>query len=130
MKRLFLFFVIFPLLLLSCARKELEADFRPIQVRWHLAEGVDEEQADSLMPRKDNCMILLTGRLMTEAPVQASKAGELDYEVTYDRDAENPEILVFDAICANSSILDKSECRWRATCDASLKIVVKFHNGD
>ena len=114
------------LLLFSCAKKEPEVDFKPIQIRWNLAQGEDE----SKMPRKDNCVILLTARLMAEPPVQASSAGELSYEVTYSRSAENPEILKFDGICRNLSMMDKPECRWEATCDADCKIVVNFHNGD
>ena len=114
------------LLLASCAKKEPEVDFKPIQIRWNLAQGEDE----SKMPRKDNCVILLTARLMAEPPVQASSAGELSYEVTYSRSAENPEILKFDGICRDLSIMDKPECRWEATCDADCKIVVNFHNGD
>ena len=114
------------LLLFSCAKKEPEVDFKPIQIRWNLAQGEDE----SKMPRKDNCVILLTARLMAEPPVQASSAGELSYEVTYSRSTENPEILKFDGICRDLSIMDKPECRWEATCDADCKIVVNFHNGD
>ncbi|WP_073057239.1 MULTISPECIES: hypothetical protein [unclassified Fibrobacter] len=114
------------LLLFSCAKKEPEVDFKPIQIRWNLAEGEDETQ----MPRKDECVILLTARLMAEPAVQASTAGELSYEVTYSRSPENPEILKFDGICRDLSIMDKPECRWEATCDADCKIVVNFHNGD
>ena len=114
------------LLLFSCAKKEPEIDFKPIQIRWNLAEGEDETQ----MPRKDECVILLTARLMAEPAVQASTAGELSYEVTYSRSPENPEILKFDGICRDLSIMDKPECRWEATCDADCKIVVNFHNGD
>lgn len=114
------------LLLFSCAKKEPEIDFKPIQIRWNLAEGEDETQ----MPRKDECVILLTARLMAEPAVQASTASELSYEVTYSRSPENPEILKFDGICRDLSIMDKPECRWEATCDADCKIVVNFHNGD
>ncbi|SHL13838.1 hypothetical protein SAMN05720487_10896 [Fibrobacter sp. UWT2] len=122
---LLVLFAIF-FLFASCAKKEPEVDFKPIQIRWNLAQGEDE----SKMPRKDNCVILLTARLMAEPPVQASSAGELSYEVTYSRSAENPEILKFDGICRDLSIMDKPECRWEATCDADCKIVVNFHNGD
>ena len=122
---LLVLFAIF-FLFASCAKKEPEVDFKPIQIRWNLAQGEDE----SKMPRKDNCVILLTARLMAEPPVQASSAGELSYEVTYSRSAENPEILKFDGICRNLSMMDKPECRWEATCDADCKIVVNFHNGD
>ena len=114
------------LLLSSCAKKEPEVDFKPVQMHWNLAEGEDESQ----MPRKDNCVILLTARLMAEPPVQASSAGELSYEVTISRSANNPETLEFRGICADLSIVDNPECKWSATCDASLKIVVKFDNGD
>lgn len=127
--RLFVAFslVVLSVLLLSgCAKHEPEVDFKPVQLHWNLAEGEDESQ----MPRKDNCVILLTGRLMGEAPVQASQAGELGYEVTISRNANNPEILDFRGICTDLSMMDKSECRWSATCDANLKIVVKFDNGD
>jgi hypothetical protein len=110
----------------GCAKKVPEPEFRPIQIHWNLAEGEDESQ----MPRKDDCVILLTGRLMGESPVQASTAGELSYEVTYRRSPENAKIVEFEGICADLSIMDKPECRWKATCDESLNIVVKFHNGD
>jgi hypothetical protein len=120
------FFLLIAFLLASCAKKEPEVDFKPVQIHWNLAEGEDESQ----MPRKDNCVILLTGRLMGEAPVQSSQAGELSYEVTISRSANNPETLEFRGICADLSIVDNPECKWSATCDASLKIVVKFDNGD
>ena len=114
------------LFLSSCAKKELEADFKPLQMHWVLAEGEDESQ----MPRKDNCVILLTARLMAEPAVQASTAGELSYKVTYKRSPKNAEILEFEGICQDLSISDKAECHWDATCDADCKIVVNFHNGD
>ena len=120
------FFLLAALILFGCAKKEPEVDFMPLQMHWVLAEGED----DSQMPRKDNCVILLTARLMAEPPVQASTAGELSYKVTYGRSSENPESLKFDGICRNLSMMDKPECRWEATCDADCKIVVNFHNGD
>jgi hypothetical protein len=95
-------------------------------MHWNLAAGEDE----SKMPRKDNCVILLTARLMAEPPVQASTAGELSYEVTYRRSPKNAEILEFEGICKDLSTVDSPECRWNASCDQDLKIVVKFHNGD
>ena len=116
--------------LAGCAKQDLEADFRPLQMHWKHAEDLDDSQVDSLMPRRDNCMILLTGRLMGESPVQASTVGELNYEVSYKRDPQKPEILVFDGKCADLSTVDRPECRWTATCDDALKIVVKFDNGD
>lgn len=120
------FFLLIAFLLAGCAKKEPEVDFKPVQIHWNLAEGEDESQ----MPRKDNCVILLTGRLMGEAPVQASQAGELNYEVTVSRNAKKTEILDFSGICADLSMADTPECRWSATCDADLEIVVKFDNGD
>ena len=120
------FFLLIALILFGCAKKEPEVDFKPLQMHWVLAEGED----DSQMPRKDNCVILLTARLMAEPPVQASTAGELSYKVTYGRSSENPEILEFSGICKDLSMMDKPECRWEATCDADCKIVVNFHNGD
>ena len=119
-------FLFTALILFGCAKKEPEDDFKPIQIRWNLAEGED----DSQMPHKDDCVILLTARLMAESPVQASTAGELSYEVTYGRSPKSSEIIEFEGICRDLSIMDKPECRWDATCDKDLKIVVKFHNGD
>ena len=120
------FFLFTALILFGCANKDLDADFKPIQMHWVLAQGEDESQ----IPRKDNCVILLTARLMAESTVQASTAGELSYEVTYGRSSKNAEIVEFEGICKDLSIIDKPECRWKATCDEDLKIVVKFHNGD
>ena len=120
------FFLLIALILFGCAKKEPEVDFKPLQMHWVLAEGED----DSQMPRKDNCVILLTARLMAEPPVQASTAGELSYKVTYKRSPKNAEILEFEGICQDLSISDKAECHWDATCDADCKIVVNFHNGD
>ena len=130
LKTVIALFMLVALVLFGCAKQDLDADFKPLQMHWTSVEGLDESAVDSLMPRKDNCVILLTGRLMAEPTVQASTAGELSYEVAYGRDAKNPEILVFDGICKDLSIMDKPECRWNATCDEDLKIVVKFHNGD
>ena len=120
------FFLSIAFLLFGCAKKDLDADFKPLQMHWKLAAGEDESQ----MPRKDNCVILLTARLMAEPPVQASTAGELSYEVTYGRSPQNAEILEFEGICRDLSIMDKPECHWKATCNADCKIVVNFHNGD
>ena len=120
------FFLSIAFLLFGCAKKDPEADFKPLQMHWTLAQGEDESQ----MPRKDNCVILLTARLMGEPPVQASTAGELSYEVTYGRSPKSAEIIEFNGICRDLSIMDKPECHWKATCDADCKIVVNFHNGD
>ena len=126
MQSIVTYFLLIALILFGCAKKDLDADFKPLQMHWKLAAGEDESQ----MPRKDNCVILLTARLMAEPPVQASTAGELSYEVTYGRSPQNAEILEFEGICRDLSIMDKPECHWKATCNADCKIVVNFHNGD
>lgn len=120
------FFLSIAFLLAGCAKKEPEVDFKPLQMHWVLAQGEDEFQ----MPHKDECVILLTARLMAEPAVQASATGELSYEVTYGRSPKNSEIIEFEGICKDLSIMNKPECHWNATCDKDLKIVVKFHNGD
>ncbi|WP_297698167.1 hypothetical protein [uncultured Fibrobacter sp.] len=114
------------LLFSGCAgQKEPEVDFRPLQLRWVPIAG----EADSLMPRKDECVILLTGKLMADPLVNVSTEGELSYVVAYGRSPENPEILYFRGTCADESIAEKPECRWSASCDKDLKTVVKFDNG-
>ena len=120
-------FVALSILLFSgCAgQKEPEVDFRPLQLRWVPIAG----EAESLMPRKDECVILLTGKLMADPLVNASTEGELSYVVAYGRSPENPEILYFRGACADESIAEKPECRWSASCDKDLKTVVKFDNG-
>lgn len=122
--------VLFPLLaallLAGCARKELQAEFRPLQLHWFVVEG----QAEEDLPNRDNCVIRLTGRLMGEAPVQASPVEELEYRVYYGKSAENGETLQFAGICEDQALVSRPECRWSATCDSGLNIVVKFHNGD
>ena len=95
-------------------------------MHWIIAEGEDESQ----MPRKDNCVILLTARLMGESTVQSSTAGELSYEVLYGRVPENQETLYFRGFCRDLPTTNSPECKWDATCDKDLNIVVKFHNGD
>ena len=121
------FFISIVLAFFGCASKKVpEPEFRPLQMHWILLPGEDESQ----MPQRDQCVILLTGRLMGESPVQASTVGELGYEVSYGRNRENPEVLDFRGVCSDMSIVDRPECRWQATCGADLNIVVKFDNGD
>lgn len=110
----------------GCAKKDLQAEFKPIQLHWIVAEGQSEESIQD----KDNCVIRLTGRLMGEQPVQASSLGELEYRVIYGKSAENPEILDFEGVCEDEKLSNLPECKWSATCDHDLNIVVKFHNGD
>lgn len=114
------------LLMEGCAKPEPEADFRPLQIRWIAEPGQDE----SLMANKDNCVIFITGRLMGEEPVVKSKAGLLGYNVFYGMNGDNPEILEFKGICDDSALEDSPECKWFATCDKDLNVVVKFNNGD
>lgn len=122
----FLSLALFSLLLVACAKRVPEPEFRPLQMHWSLAQG----EVDSLMPRKDNCVILLTSRLMGEPAVQESPVPEISYEVKISRNRENPEILEFEGICADLTLKERPECRWHASCDQDLKTVVKFHNGD
>lgn len=112
----------------GCAKQVSQTEFKPLQLHWVVAEG----QSDENMANKDNCVIRLTGRLMGEAPVQASSAEELEYRVVYGQSPENPSTLVFSGKCENLANApgQAKECRWTATCDSDLGIVVKFHNGD
>ncbi|MCQ2104745.1 MAG: hypothetical protein MJZ26_03030 [Fibrobacter sp.] len=112
--------------LVGCAKQDPEADFRPIQIRWIAEPGQDESQLEN----KDNCVIFITGRLMGEEPVVKSKAGLLGYNVFYGANGENPEILEFKGFCDDSSLENSPECKWIATCDKDLNVVVKFNNGD
>lgn len=113
-------------LLNGCAKKDLETEFRPLQIQWLIAPGESEED----MPTKDNCVIRLTAALMGETVVQSSPIEEIAYTVSYGRKKESPSILYFTGACADSSRMASPECRWSATCDKDLDIVVKFHNGD
>ena len=119
------FFLLVALILFGCAKREPEPDFRPLQIHWNVAAGEDESQ----MPHKDECVIMLTGRLMADPVVAASTAGELTYEVIYARSSENPEIIVFRGFCRDLPLDGYPECNWSATCDKDLKTVVKFDNG-
>ena len=119
------FFLLVALILFGCAKREPEPDFRPLQIHWNVAAGEDESQ----MPHKDECVIMLTGRLMADPVVAASTAGELTYEVIYARSSENPEIIVFRGFCRDLPLDGYPECNWSASCDKDLKTVVKFDNG-
>lgn len=112
--------------LVGCAKKPLETEFRPLQIRWTVASGEDE----SSMIHKDDCVILLTSRLMAEKLVLGSTAGELSYEVIIKKNLKDAEALDFTGVCSDAALQDLPECGWNATCDAGLKTVVKFHNGD
>lgn len=113
-------------LLSGCAKKEVEPEFRPLQIHWTLAAGESEQS----MPTKDNCVIRLTAKLMGEPPVQESPAEEIAYNVTYGTLKEKPGTLYFNGTCSDLALKGAKECAWSATCDESLNVVVKFHNGD
>lgn len=109
----------------GCAKKELKVEFRPLQLHW-IAVGAEGEA----VPNRDDCVIRLTGRLMGESLVQASAVEELSYRVEYGLSSDPAGVLHFEASCEEAALAHLPECRWSATCDASLDIVVKFHNGD
>lgn len=113
-------------LVLGCAKKDPEVQFCPLQIHWLLAPGETEES----MPTKDNCVILVTARLMGEAPVQASPVEEIAYSVSYGKSKDDDGSLYFTGACEDQARKMAPECKWSATCDKDLKVVVKFHNGD
>lgn len=123
--RLLIISTLMTLVLSSCAKKEPEVQFRPLQLHWHVASG----QSDKTMPNKDECVIKITGRLMGESLVQSSTVGELVYSVTYGHSEKFPKILEFKGFCEDSAIEKLLECSWVATCDEESKVVVKFNNG-
>ena len=55
------------LLLASCANKEPEVDFKPIQLNWHALSEAAENH-----PEKDACVISVTSLLMREKAVRES----------------------------------------------------------
>lgn len=110
----------------GCAGKQPEADYRPLQIHWTAAPGQDENS----MSNKDLCVIKITGKLMSEAPVQASKVENLAYSVMFGQMAENAEILEFKGVCVDLNLAKQPECKWTATCDEQGSVVVKFNNGD
>ena len=110
------------LLLASCANKEPEVDFKPIQLNWHALSEAAENH-----PEKDACVISVTSLLMREKAVRESKFESLDYDVVFDIKGEN---LEFKGICANSGAEGATECRFTAVCSGAENVVVNFHNGD
>lgn len=110
------------LLAVSCARKEPEVDFKPIQLNWHALSEAAENH-----PEKDACVISVTSFLMREKAVRESKFESLDYDVVFDIKGEN---LEFKGICGNSGAEGATECRFTAECSGAEKVVVNFHNGD
>ncbi len=110
------------LLLASCANKEPEVDFKPIQLNWHALSEAAENH-----PEKDACVISVTSLLMREKAVRESKFESLDYDVMFDIKGEN---LEFKGICGNSGAEGATECRFTAVCSGAENVVVNFHNGD
>ena len=110
------------LLLASCAHKEPEVDFKPIQLNWHALSEAAEAH-----PEKDACVISVTSLLMREKAVRESKFESLDYDVVFDIKGEN---LEFKGICGNSGAEGATECRFTAVCSGAENVVVNFHNGD
>ena len=110
------------LLAVSCARKEPEVDFKPIQLNWHALSEAAENH-----PEKDACVISVTSLLMREKAVRESKFESLDYDVVFDIKGEN---LEFKGICKNSGAEGSAECRFTAVCSGAENVVVNFHNGD
>ena len=110
------------LLLASCARKEPEVEFKPIQLSWSALAPEAENH-----PQKDACVIQITANLMRDKRVLASSIESLDYAVSY---GVKGEILEFEGICENPGYKDSVECHWTAECGDPEKVVVKFHNGD
>jgi hypothetical protein len=121
MKRLALI-LLAALLLASCARKEPEVDFKPIQLGWLALSDAAEAH-----PQKDACVIAITSFLMRDKRVTSSKLESLDYTVKYEIKGEN---LEFEGICENPEYKDVPECHWTAACSGNENVVVKFHNGD
>ncbi|MBR4915497.1 MAG: hypothetical protein IKZ45_00225 [Fibrobacter sp.] len=118
----FVLLLLVAVLLVSCARKEPEVDFKPIQLGWSALSEAAESH-----PQKDACVIAITSFLMRDKHVSASKMESLDYVVKYDVKGES---LEFQGICENPGCKDSVECRWTAVCSGAENVVVKFHNGD
>ena len=115
-------FVLAFLVLVSCARKEPEIDFKPIQLNWRALSAEAEAH-----PEKDACVISITSQIMREKMVRESQFESLDYDVNFDVKGEN---LEFEGICKNSGAESSAECRFSAVCSGAQNVVVKFHNGD
>jgi hypothetical protein len=110
------------LLLASCAHKEPEVDFKPIQLNWRALSEAAEAH-----PEKDACVIAITSQIMRDSLVRASRFESLDYDVNFEIRGEN---LEFEGICKNSGAGSTTECRFSAVCSGAQNVVVKFHNGD
>lgn len=103
---------------------DLGVGFRPVQLHWSAAEGVDP---DAEMPGKDECVIRVTAAVMAAPEVHASKVAELEYSATFAPDRERAEWFVFKGNCLNTAAKGALECHWTAEC-GPRKVVVNFHN--
>ena len=103
---------------------DLGVGFRPVQLHWSAAEGVDP---DAEMPGKDECVIRVTNAVMAAPEVQASKVAELEYSATFAPDRKRSGWFLFEGKCLNKAARGAPECRWTAEC-GPRKVVVNFHN--
>ena len=110
------------LLLVSCAHKDLESDFKPIQLNWIPLSEKGENH-----PAKDACVISITSFLMQDRSIRESRIEMLDYDVIYDVKGEN---LEFEGICRDLTLMPTPECHFKAVCSDGENVVVKFHNGE
>lgn len=118
----FLLLTLVAVLLVSCARREPEADFKPIQLNW-----IPLSESGENHPAKDACVIAITSFLMRDKTILDSRIESLDYDVIYDLKGEN---LEFEGICKDLSRMPTPECHFKAVCSGGEKVVVKFHNGE
>lgn len=103
---------------------DLGVGFRPVQLHWSAAEGVDP---DAEMPGREDCVIRVTSSVMAAPEVQASKVAELEYSATYAPDRDRAGWFVFEGKCLNKEARGAPECHWTAEC-SPRKVVVNFHN--
>ena len=108
-------------LLASCTKHPDVDDFKQIQLHW---DALD--QAAEASELKDNCVIEITSKVMSDPVVLKSKLVEISYEVFYQLDEKGA--LVFDGRCGDTRFSDLLECSWQSTCSGGSASVVKFHN--
>lgn len=103
---------------------DLGVGFRPVQLHWSAAEGVD---TDAEMPGKDECVIRVTAAVMAAPEVHASKIEELEYSTTFAPDRKRAGWFIFEGNCLNSAARGAPEYHWTAECGPK-EVVVNFHN--
>ena len=108
-------------LLASCTKHPDVDDFKQIQLHW---DALD--QAAEASELKDNCVIEITSKVMSDPVVLKSKLVEISYEVFYQLDEKGA--LVFDGRCGDTRFSDLLECSWQSTCSGGSASAVKFHN--